>query len=412
MEGQGTKLWTLSADGKEYERMKNLLNGRLTNSFTPEQINAATRQASLAHLQAKKSLEVIYDGSDIRKPYSQALPHLTSVRSLSKSREWIKGYNTFNSVVISDVDKQLHLLQCTPYSYADPQYNQSVGAGYTEKELIEEQIRQNDQVLKAHFPGVELWHLLDRKHDDEATFELIASLESKFIIRLKASRNSNETYQDEQGKTKTIKLLEAQLETTLTQVLERFVYKKKAYQQAKLTTSYGKLTLSGKTYWVVRIQVSDRQGQSLFQEPMLLLTNAQVKDHQQAFQVYQRYLKRSKIESVFKFLKEELVWEQFQIRDFLAIQNIIVLCFFVAQYFYENQPSLCQDTSVALLCKLAKSKGKITQHFYQKGLAILANYLLMDTFIKENNLSQEDVNHLLAKFRWLLLSSQYTNYQL
>jgi len=70
---------------------------------------------------------------------------------------------------------------------------------------------------------------------------------------------------------------------------------------------------------------------------MLLLTNAAIDNHQQAFQIYQRYLKRAKIEGVFKFLKEELGWEKFQIRDFLVIQNIIVLCFFVAEYFYENQ---------------------------------------------------------------------------
>jgi hypothetical protein len=279
----------------------------------------------------------------------------------------------------------VHLLRCTPYSYADPQFNHVVGAGFTEKELIETQIRQLDQALKAQFTGVALWHLLDRKHDDENTFKLFDELESYFVIRLKANRNSNETKLDEKGKPLSIKLQEAKLKHRLTQTLIRFVWKNRLYQQAQLTTTYGQLRLGEKTYPVCRIQVSDRNHQPIFPEPMLLLTNAPLENHQQAFALYQRYLKRSKIEAVFKFLKEQLGWEQFRIRDFMAIQNIIVLCFFVAEYFYENQPQLCQDSSVVIMCQLAKSKGKITKHFYLKGLAIVANYLLFQQYIKDSN---------------------------
>ncbi|HCF28172.1 MAG TPA: hypothetical protein DEV81_13445 [Cyanobacteria bacterium UBA11049] len=394
MEGKGTKVWSLSQDAHEYERIKNLLSGRLANSFTPEQINAHTLKESLEHLQVKANLEVIHDGSDIRKPYSKALPHLTSVKALNG--DWVHGYNTFNSIVISEVDQQIHLLQCTPYSYSDPHYNQAIGAGFTEKEIIENQLQATDQALKERFPGVTLWHLLDRKHDDESTFAFIDGLKSHFVIRLKANRNSNETKVDENGKTVFIKLNHARLTHTLTQPLERFVWKNKVYQQASLTTAYGTLSLSENTYQVCRIEVKDRQGNPIFKEPMLLLTNAPIENLQQAFQLYQRYLKRSKIEGVFKFLKDYLGWEQFQIRDFLAIQNIIVLCFFVAEYFYENQLQLTQAPQVAIICQLAKSKGTISKHFYQKGLAILANYLLFQQYINEQNLSQQQVNQLLS----------------
>ena len=394
MEGKGTKIWSLSADAHEYERMKNLLSGRLANSFTPEQINAHTLAQSLNHLPAQANLEVIHDGADMRKPYSKRLPHLTSVKALDG--DWVNGYNTFSSVVISDVDKRIHLLQCTPYSYADPQYNQVIGGGFSEKELIENQLRATDQALKERFPPVVLWHLLDRKHDDEATFQFIDELKSHFVIRLKANRNSNETRLDESGKIVFIKLNQARLTHTLTQTLDRFVWKNKVYQQASLTTTYGSLSLGENTYQVCRIEVTDRQGNLIFKEPMLLLTNASIENHQQVFQIYQRYLKRSKIEGVFKFLKSYLGWEQFQIRDFLAIQNIIVLCFFVAEYFYEHEPQLTKDPQVALICQLAKSKGKISKHFYQKGLAILANYLLFQQYINEQNLSQHQVDQLLS----------------
>ena len=195
MEGKGTQVGTLSGDSQAYERNKNLLNGGLSNSFSPDQINAHTLERSLNNLVVKSSLDVIHEGCDLGKPYSKSLPHLTSVKALDGN--WVNGYNSFHSVAISDVNKEIHLLRCTPYSY--PHFNRNLGAGFSEKERIETQIQQTDQALKEGFPGIDLWHLLDRKHDDQATFELINRLESYFVIRLKANRNSNETKQGSGG---------------------------------------------------------------------------------------------------------------------------------------------------------------------------------------------------------------------
>jgi hypothetical protein len=114
---------------------------------------------------------------------------------------------------------------------------------------------------------------------------------------------------------------------------------------------------------------------------MLLITNELVNSFEAAFEIYQAYLRRSKIESdrrsdVFKFLKDQLGWEGFRVRDFMVIQNIITLCFFVAGYFYENQHEMVKDSQVITICQLAKSKGKVTKYFYLEGLKILANFIL------------------------------------
>jgi hypothetical protein len=47
---------------------------------------------------------------------------------------------------------------------------------------------------------------------------------------------------------------------------------------------------------------------------------------------------------------------------------------------------------------MANSKGKITQHFYLEGLKILANYILVSAFIKEQKLNQESINQSLKHF--------------
>ena len=64
----------------------------------------------------------------------------------------------------------------------------------------------------------------------------------------------------------------------------------------------------------IRVQLLNREGKALFKVPMLLITNKEVNTPDQASIVYSVYLKRSKIEGVFKFLKNVLGWEESQIR--------------------------------------------------------------------------------------------------
>ncbi len=269
--GQSTKLWSLSSDSNEYERFLNLLSGRLKNSLTPEAINEQTLQAGLSHLSFKNRVEVIHDGSDIRKPYSKELPYLAKVKSLEK--QIINGYNTFNSIVINDLDKQIHLLASTPYSSADPNYNQTIGGGFNQNDIVLGQIKQTDEALKTAFPNVKIRHLFDRGHDDQNLFEFVDDLDSTFIVRVKSSRNSNEFTLDDKGKPAFIKLTNATLERTQEQVLEKFIWQSKVFQQAKMTITWGKLALKNKTYSVVKVQVLDREKKAIFKDTMLLITN-------------------------------------------------------------------------------------------------------------------------------------------
>ncbi len=293
---QDTKLWTLSQDSAHYERNHNLLSGRLKNSFDPDTINQHTQQNALANLTVKEQVKVIHDGSDIRKPHSQKLPQLAKVRDLKG--HIINGYNTFNSIVLSDIDKQIRLLASTPYSTADPHYNQTLGAGFSGSDIVLTQLTQTDQALKDAFPGVQVSHLMDRGHDDQSVFEHIDGLQSRFIIRLKANRNSDESTPSESGKAKAVKLQQAQLAHTYDQILAKFIWKQRVYEQARLVLSVGVLDLNGHCYQVIRVRVFDRSGMSIFKEPMLLITNQLLPDFNTAFSVYQSYLSRSKIEGV------------------------------------------------------------------------------------------------------------------
>jgi hypothetical protein len=71
--------------------------------------------------------------------------------------------------------------------------------------------------------------------------------------------------------------------------------------------------------------------------------------------------------AVFKFLKDSLGWEQFQVQDFESIANLIALCFFVGQYFFELEPALADHHPViASIAQLGGGKGKVTRHYFLK----------------------------------------------
>ena len=130
---------------------------------------------------------------------------------------------------------------------------------------------------------------------------------------------------------------------------------------------------------------------------MLLVTNFKVKSDPMAWFIFSTYLKRSKIEGVFKFLKTELGWETFQVRDFLAIQHLIVLCYFIGGYFYEIEDQLINNEWMKQICKLGNGKGKVTKVFFLRGLKKVAHYLEMKQFMEDNNLTEEQLIELFKK---------------
>jgi len=301
---QNTKLWTLLDDSSAYKRNKNLLSGGLKNSLNPDAINAETMALGLSNLSFKSQVELIHDGCDIGKEYSKSLPNLAKVRWLDG--DIINGYNSFNSLFINDLDKNIHLLNSTPYSNADPHYNLIAGAGFTYDDIVLGQITRCDQAIKDQFSQVKVRHLLDPGHEDQRVFEHIDQINSTFVIGLKANRNADEFILDQKGKNRAVKLLDAKLDTSYHQGMIKFVWKKKLYEQAQIHISQGRLKLGNKSYYVLKIQVYDRHKKPIFKDPILLITNELCDNFEKCFAIYQAYLRRSKIESVFKFLKTNL----------------------------------------------------------------------------------------------------------
>jgi hypothetical protein len=150
-----------------------------------------------------------------------------------------------------------------------------------------------------------------------------------------------------------------------------------------------KIKLNGQDYTTVRATLYKRTGEKIYKNPMLLMTTVTVSSYEEAQEIYRIYLMRSKIESVFKFLKEVLGWEEFQVRDWESIKNIIAICFFIGGYFYEIKSELTKNTTINMICDIGGGKGKLTHHFFLEGLKKLLIVQTVNLFRGENHISDE-----------------------
>lgn len=379
------KIWTLSSTSNEYERYSRLLEGSAKHSLSCEQLNKHLLSQGSSALVGNQSIVVIHDPSPILKPESSKMENMSRVLDLDK--QVVNGYESFNSIGIGE-DKRLHLLSSVVASEASER-----------KATYQAQISDISVGLKKTDKEVVLIHNMDRGFDDQDYFRLIdKELGDKFVIRLKLNRNSGlGKWDNAQGKEVNQKLKEADFLSHSEKVLEKFSWGKTLYTQVKVLLEWDTFYLGDDFYKVVRVTLKDRKGTQIFKNPMLLVSNLSVQSEMMALHIFQIYLKRMKIEGVFKFLKEHLGWDSFQIRKFKAIQNIIVLAYFIAGYFYEIEDELIENEWMKQVCVLGGGKGKVSKVFFLRGLTKMAHYQEIKQLMNGNNLTEEQVIQLFQK---------------
>ena len=427
IEHKSIQLWSISDDKAEYDRSRRLLDGSLKSVLDAETTSDAILEHGVSKFEKADSVVLLHDPCDIRKSESEKLENLGIVRDLNG--KLINGYSTFNTVGVEVNGDNLHPVDITVYSNGDDHYvrvkeleNYEKGklqesddeavqerANQIAKFLAEdshlnlplvarEQIKRTSEALKEENKNITVKHVMDRQFDDVDLFEFISQeLEDEFIIRVKISRNSNEVrFDEEKGKKVAVKLKDVDLDHRQVDIIEKLRAKKKVYQDAKREIEWGTLTLNEQTYSVVRVTLKDRKGNEIYKDPMLLITNIEVKTVEQALEVYGFYLMRAKIESVFKFLKDVLGWEEFQLRDYLSIKNIISLAYFVAGYFYHIGSELVENPVIELIAQLGGGKGKVTRYFILEGLKKLLLYEFIRKFFERNDVQDATLEDMMS----------------
>lgn len=417
IDNQTGQLWSLSEDKNEYNKNLRLLNGSLQTVVDVSKLNISLLANSVDFLKEKVYIIVIHDGSDIRKPWSKKSENLDFVRGLDG--KLIHGYPTFNSIAVDLNGKNIRLLQSTPYSTKEKMYLSQAdindyhsgkllkerreevkillasGDWYNHNSIVNMHVDKINAQIRAVNPEAIVIHVYDRGHDNLSLFQHHDNSDSFFLVRLKLNRNSNELFINEKGKEVALKLRNQQFLKGEEKYYEKLRFKKKTYFRVKGVFEWSNLEIEGKIYSVVKVRFYTSKGKNIFGEPMLLLTNIEIYNEALTELMFEIYMKRVKIEGVFKFCKQELGWENFRIKDFEGIKNLISLVYFIAGYFYEVEHELVKHPAAQWLAELGNGKGKVTPFYILKGMAKLANFLNIQRMFQEipesENLAQQAI---------------------
>ena len=391
-----------------------MINGNLKTVLDDKKISKALIKNSVEKLGGSKRVYMLSDHTDIRKQYSSSLENLGKVRDLNGNI--INGNIVLGSVILDESKTEITLSNITVFSNGDKKfvtkkelenYENDKIEDNARKEEIKEAIENKDYInmkntlhkhlddqskaLKQSNPDISICHVHDRGEDSIEYLEFIKNeLKDDTVVRVKKSRNSNQyTINSKTNRKNYIKLIDVEFKNKTNYHLDKLTLKGKLYQNVKILLEWDKIKLNEYDYSTVRVTMFRRDGSKIYKDPMLLITTIDVNNELKAKEIYHIYLLRSKIEGVFKFLKDVLGWEEFQVRDWESIKNIIAICFFIGGYFYEIKSELTENETILMICDLAKSKGKITHYFFLEGLKVLLIAFRVDLFRKERGISDK-----------------------
>ena len=391
-----------------------MINGNLNTVLDDTKISEALIKNSVEKLSGNKRVYILSDHSDIRKPYSSSLENLGKVRDLNGNI--INGNTVLGSIILDESKTEITLSNITVFSNGENRFVSKKELEEYENDKIKDEIRKEQikkavddenyinmkntlhkhlldqsKALKEGNPDISICHVHDRGEDSIEYLEFIKNeLNDDTVVRVKKSRNSNKYTINPKTKRKNcIKLIDVEFENKTNYHLDKLTLKGKQYQNVKIVLEWDKINLNNYDYSTVRVTMFKRDGTKMYKDPMLFITTIDVKNEVSAKEIYHIYLLRAKIEGVFKFLKDVLGWEESQVRDWESIKNIIAICFFIGGYFYEIKSELTNNETIIMICDLAKSKGKITHHFFLEGLKTLLIAFRVDLFRKERGISDD-----------------------
>lgn len=241
---------------------------------------------------------VLNDDSDLNKEYSEKLEDLCVVKDASsRDEKYVNGYKVCEYVTLSKNTK-------TPISLYSKIYSTK------SKDFISE----NNETIKGEEEVIKLLEKANRKpifvrdrgYDANEYFTRDIKSDTKFVTRLKGNRNLI-------FKNKSKNVLEASKERK-GKIVATVKY---LGEKRKCSISYTRVKLPAYKEKEISLVTVHELGD----EPMMLLTNLDVKDKESALYVVKLYLLRWRIEEYFK-AKKAYNWENSLLRTLTSMNNL------------------------------------------------------------------------------------------
>jgi hypothetical protein len=299
-------------------------------------------------LNEDNNITIIVDDSDITKKHSYKLEDLDYVRDGSANgNKWEKGYWLTQMVAIT-AKKQ-------PVTIASKIYSTKTKGFKSKNDVLHEMIKKVVEIY-----GEKITFVFDRGFDDLKLFSLLNDLGVSFIVRVKDNRKFK--YQS-----KTVNSLRLK-EMCKGKVSCEF---NSSDEVIPLKLSHLKVRLPSN----VKIDTKTVVVKGFGKNPMVLLTNQQIKRKDDVLNVLWNYIKRWKIEEMFRFHKEEFGLENIRVRTIDAMEKLINILHLLSTIYVkikENDRSLLLNKILKRAKVLTKKNDKkVSFYLYRiaKGIA-------------------------------------------
>lgn len=292
------------------------------------------------------------DGSEMRKSNSKKMENLMKVRELGG--KLVNGYRTVNAILIQK--NKIQLLCTIPYSSSADDFKSENTITFNLMDNISKSIDKGNNHIT---------YLLDSKYDDQKYFERIAKEEDFFIVRVKHLKRR---VLDNRGKSRA--LVDLKYRKIGTIEYETIFVVGKKYKNVRAHFSYASISYKEQKLTVINVKLQNGKGNDLFEKPFYIITNITYSrfSKDRIVRIYNAYLKRWKIELVFKFLKNNLGWEKFGLKSYKANKNLIAMTFMVAAYLYEIEEVDVDEQILSYLAYIGRGKGKISKKYILQGI--------------------------------------------
>jgi hypothetical protein len=382
-------LSTAHDGAQRISRMASRETTKRSPNLDAQHLTQQLRSHAVDHLASSPAdqLWLIADGSELRKPHAQTMPHLMRVKDLDGSL--VNGYRTLN--VIGITPNRRGLLYHHLFSSKAPGF-------ISEPHEVQQALQTVSQAIAPLKQRMSATWLLDTAFDDVAVWRTIWEQQEHVVCRLKHTERLL-AYQDTKGMWHDGDVAKARTQLRFLGSAETMMVVKRGRQKrpkeqriavevwgCRVRLRYatnvrreGEGEQVEKELWLVEVRLPDTG-----LEPWLLMTDWEVESKASAVRVFAMYRQRWAVEDSFKFIKECLGWEEVQLMELEAVRMMVALGWVAAGFLYEMGVSL-EWAEVWVLARLGgwvPHKGrKPGKQVLTRGLRRLLEMLTTEAFL-------------------------------
>jgi hypothetical protein len=318
----------------------------------------------------EKPILIAMDLTSLEKPYTVDSEGICLVEKNDKSGE-VNGYMLITGLALGDVgmannNGKKGLVYFKVFSHQLELMSQNAERALCIKEI------------KKLFKGKRLRYVSDRGFDDKKAFqEFIGEEGDEFIVRAYQNRLIKVNGEER-------KLLEyvRGLECCLSFDTELKI--KRRRQKVKIDLSIGAFKYEGMKLWVVRNVIRG------FKEEWVLITNVPVLNFDIALEIWRNYTRRWGIEDFYKFTKNNLNLEVFQVDELEKIRKVLSWVAVAGAFLYDLGVDITEPY-IKLLLDLGgfagRKRDKPGKGTLERGLSRLFIAMMVNEKLKLNDTS-------------------------